>query len=369
MFRFRRLGPVIGAVVSAVVFALAPVSASAVMVGGDVSNWQGRIDMAAYVSHGADFMIHKATEGVGFVDPYADVNIQNAIDAGLRVGAYHFARPESNSATAEADFFVSTTLGYVSQHVLPVLDWEPSGAYAGDVDWVLTWLRRVESAYGVKPWVYMNAWTANHYDWSRVAAEDYGLWLAGYPTGGGDMSNPPDSMPYATGAWSFAAAWQWSSSAYAGAYVGDVNVFYGDEASWDAYAGGSPRQPDGSATTVPAKPETPSTTPANGSQGQSCGAVCVVVRSGDTLSGIAAANGGAWTEWTGYASGDPNRIYPGETVCRGNTTATTGGGSYTVRSGDTLSGIAVRFGVNMNTIRGYRSGNPNLIYPGEVLYW
>ena len=41
--------------------------------------------------------------------------------------------------------------------------------------------------------------------------------------------------------------------------------------------------------------------------------------------------------------------------------------TYTVESGDTLSKIAGRFGVGVQDITGYRSGNPNLIFPGEVL--
>ena len=41
--------------------------------------------------------------------------------------------------------------------------------------------------------------------------------------------------------------------------------------------------------------------------------------------------------------------------------------SYTVQSGDTLSGIASRLGVDQGRLTGYRSGNPDLIYPGEVL--
>jgi hypothetical protein len=42
-------------------------------------------------------------------------------------------------------------------------------------------------------------------------------------------------------------------------------------------------------------------------------------------------------------------------------------GTYTVKKGDTLSGIGAKLGVNYNSITGYKSGNPNLIYPGEVL--
>lgn len=41
--------------------------------------------------------------------------------------------------------------------------------------------------------------------------------------------------------------------------------------------------------------------------------------------------------------------------------------NYTVASGDTLSTIAQKHGVGISDITGYRSGDPNLIYPGEVL--
>ena len=40
---------------------------------------------------------------------------------------------------------------------------------------------------------------------------------------------------------------------------------------------------------------------------------------------------------------------------------------YVVQSGDTLSGIAARLGISYTQLSGYRSGNPNVIYPGEVL--
>lgn len=41
--------------------------------------------------------------------------------------------------------------------------------------------------------------------------------------------------------------------------------------------------------------------------------------------------------------------------------------SYTVQTGDTLSKIASRLGVSVQDISGFKSGNPNLIYPGESL--
>src|SRR3990167_305269 len=41
--------------------------------------------------------------------------------------------------------------------------------------------------------------------------------------------------------------------------------------------------------------------------------------------------------------------------------------TYEVQKGDTLSQIAQKLGVPMAAISGYKSGNPNLIFPGEVL--
>lgn len=41
--------------------------------------------------------------------------------------------------------------------------------------------------------------------------------------------------------------------------------------------------------------------------------------------------------------------------------------TYTVKSGDNLTRIGKQFGVDYNKITGYKSGNPNLIYAGEVL--
>lgn len=66
-----------------------------------------------------------------------------------------------------------------------------------------------------------------------------------------------------------------------------------------------------------------------------------------------------------------NRIYPGQVVVYrgGSTTATrpSSGRTVTVKRDDTLSGIAARLGISYTQLHGYRSGNPSLIYPGEVL--
>ncbi|MGE4626824.1 LysM peptidoglycan-binding domain-containing protein, partial [Bifidobacterium longum subsp. infantis] len=99
----------------------------------------------------------------------------------------------------------------------------------------------------------------------------------------------------------------------------------------------------------------------------------VTVRSGDTMSGIASRTG-LWplSRWS-VPSGNLNLIYPGQVVTyNGGGSVATGSNAppsrtVTVRAGDTLSGIAARLGISYTQLTGYRSGNPNVIYPGEVL--
>lgn len=71
--------------------------------------------------------------------------------------------------------------------------------------------------------------------------------------------------------------------------------------------------------------------------------------------------------WAGYVSYDGSRHYvalgqyPGESYAKRSTQRT-----YTVQSGDTVSGIAKKLGVSYSKVASQFT-NPNLIYPGEVV--
>src|SRR6059058_1692614 len=73
----------------------APQTNPAWLEGIDVSHWNGSIDWSQVASSGERFAIMKATEGRTYVDPTYSSNRQGALDAGLAVTAYHFARPDS----------------------------------------------------------------------------------------------------------------------------------------------------------------------------------------------------------------------------------------------------------------------------------
>lgn len=208
--------------------------------GIDVSNWQGCSSQArsaqAY-NTGARFMIIKASEGMS-VDRDYTCTIQGASHTPLRLGSYHYARPEYDNPMSEADLYSRTVRSQVGSMLL-ALDWEPPASQRGNVGWAKAWLDRVYKNTGVKPLLYMSASTLRVADWSPVARADYGLWVAGYPQGYKNTSlHNPGTPPYSLAPWGFAAAWQYSSTGLVGGYARpiDVDWFYGDAITWAKYA-------------------------------------------------------------------------------------------------------------------------------------
>lgn len=313
-----------------------------VMRGIDISKWQSGIDLSAV---NADFVIVKATEGIGYVDKSCDGFFQKALSLGKKLAFYHFARP-TNDAVREADFFYENCKGYFGK-AIPILDWESGNT--SNVEWAKRWLDRVYQLSGVKPVIYMSESVVNAYDWSSVAAADYGLWVAKY------RDNNPDynySMANAGTRpkvkwWKFYCMWQWTSSGRLNGYNGnlDCNVFYGDKSTWDAYVGKStsaakPQPKPVSKTTAQLAEEVIAGQWGNGADrkkslndagydynavqnavNQKMAAkkqtayVYYVVKRGDTLSAIASKYGTTYqhlAQINGIAN--PNRIYAGQKI-------------------------------------------------------
>ena len=205
------------------------------MNGIDISHWQKGIDISKIK---ADFVIAKATEGINFKDECFDSYMAAAVSLGKSIGFYHFARPEKNSAKAEADFFYSVTREYFHRGI-PILDWESAGK--SNVAWAKEWLDYIYSLTGVKPMIYMSQSACNKFNWQSVADADYGLRIAKYK----DMITDKDYDMSNAGIkpsvkwWKFYAMWQWTSRGRLEGYPKDLDcdVFYGTHETWEKYAG------------------------------------------------------------------------------------------------------------------------------------
>lgn len=354
----RRIWRSVLACVCALLLTVVP-SANADMRGVDVSNWQCDIDTAAV---DADFVVAGATWGVGGfnnmcltdgVNQAANYQLARASASGKSIGVYHYAM--GRDARAEADFFVNNVKGYVGRAVL-VLDWESQdNPQFGNGSWVDAWVGRVYERTRVWPVIYLQASALGQL--SGYVREHCGVWVAQYAS---NAATGWQSRPWNYGLYGEAMR-QYTSNGYVNGYAGrlDLNYFRGERWQWDAYAMGERK---GGGHAVSAAPS--ASTPAQPSEGASR---CVVVSSGDTLSGIAARTGlNPWTAWTGYSSGNPGVIYPGEMVCYGGAVVVhTVERTHTVAAGESLWSV---FGADWGRVASLNGlVNPNLIYPGQIL--
>ena len=218
-----------------------PASAAAPIHGIDVSNWQGgQVDWGAVRTSGRLFAFAKATEGQTFVDATFARNRQAMAASGMVLrGFYHFARPDRNTAAAEADHFLRT-VGPLGQGEVAVLDLEvaPSATVG---DWAAEWLARVAQGTGRTPVLY--SYQSYLYSIPTSRLTQYPLWVAAW--GANDGAVP--ATPPGTDRWSRWTWWQYTSNAVVPGVSGrvDDSLFVGSVAELAAYGGSAPADPLG----------------------------------------------------------------------------------------------------------------------------
>jgi GH25 family lysozyme M1 (1,4-beta-N-acetylmuramidase) len=204
-------------------------------LGIDVSDHQGDITQSEWnqiKNAGRDFAFTKATEGVTFNATTFVNNITRGKLAGILMGAYHFARPDNNTAVAEADHFIQIITPYLtSGYLRPVLDIETdAGNIAFMSQWVNDFCNRVKNVTGLSPIIYTGQSFASSNFNSSVA--QWPLWIAQWPTN----PNPETGAPAGTSPWSTWNFWQYSSTGTvpgAGSPI-DLDVFNGTLAQLQA---------------------------------------------------------------------------------------------------------------------------------------
>ena len=172
-------------------------------------------NMGKHLISTADFVWMKATEGRNFVDKSVCEYVNEIVKLDKRVvGFYHYARPDLNKATDEAEHFVETVcnlsrLLHDNCVILTALDWE-SLSLSFSPEWAEEWASAVSKKVGIKPLIYLSESVAQSSEWDGIVSMDVGLWVAKWS----------DVTPR-SGAWPFYAFHQYNSSPI------DMNVFNG----------------------------------------------------------------------------------------------------------------------------------------------
>jgi lysozyme len=312
--------------------------------GIDVSYWNAGIDWPKVRAAGQRYVFAKATEGDFYADPTFDDNWRGAKSAGLLRGAYHFFRCNVD-AKRQANKFIDYVKSMNDMGELPpMLDLETNDGQTRDkiITRIKTWMDIVEEEFNRKPIIYSRALFLQDY-FSEAGggppawAREHPLWLAEYPNVYVEGSQP--ALPRGWFQWTF---WQYSQTGRVNGINSkvDLDVFNGTLQELYQFAGvdfdtGQPKTPQkytAVAELINANPQ--------------------LLKIGDQLTIPAIGSG---------SSGN------------GNGSGSSGGGTpsqrtYTVKSGDTLYAIAIRFNTTVAAIAAANHiANPNQISVGQVL--
>lgn len=358
----------------------------------DVSNHNGNMTTAEYVSmrnnYGVKAITAKISEGTYYQDPYAATNIANAQAAGLYINGYYFCRYTSvESAKQEAQFAVNTA----KADGLPVnavlcADIEASQQASlsrSTNDAAIQAMKEVVESAGYRFDVYsMSSWGDNHISWSNIK------WIANYP------------YNVTTDRYTKGHAWQWTDKQhFADSYGGfDASQLYDDY-----YTGGLNKNAvisnqdthdvshvNGNNNNKPNQDKN-MTAESNASSNEdyaqngafttnttlnirtapsTSAAVVGSYAPGESLiyDHVYIRDGYAWARYMSY-SGTYHYVAMGKMGGEEyGTRQTNSSRTYTVKSGDTLSGIARKLGVSVSYLVNKNGiNNANLIYVGETL--
>jgi lysozyme len=178
----------------------------------DVSRHQGAVNWNIVAETGVEVTFIKASEGIGYIDPMFMRNAVAAKKAGLKLGFYHWLRPDNTDVQVEAQCFIEAISGLDYDWI--VCDVEE--AYGRNIayvrDYLSRWLSLVQEATGKVPIIYTGLSFANTY--LGGAFTSYPLWIAHYT----NADEPGQTM------WSDWVCWQYTEHGSVTGISGDVDL-------------------------------------------------------------------------------------------------------------------------------------------------
>lgn len=288
---------------------LLPPLGDATIQGVTVRESDGTIDFARLREDGFSAVYLRATAGDDYVDCRLNTNARAGVEAGMQVGYLHYltARTE-NQARQQANLFLTATDGR-NYDLRPAVIFDRfRGLDIAQVNAIAkAYLDFVEEDRGVAPMLQTDAESANLL-WTQAIADEYPLWVVDK-----DVAAPRVN----TGKWDGWTGWEYGE--LQGVNPLPLSLFTPNVSISSAVAPGTKL-------------------------------ICVTVAYGDTLTAIARlfeTTVADIVRLNGITN--PDRIYPGQVLYVNAPLSTPVAccDAYTIRRGDTLSGIAARFGTTV----------------------
>lgn len=346
--------------------------------GIDIASWQQGIDLSKVP---CDFVICKATQGTGYVNPDYKRAINQADSLGKLTGVYHYI-DGTGSAEAEAEHFINAVKDRIGKSIL-CLDWESEqNSVWGNLNYLDKVVKAVYNKTGVRPLIYASL---SVFPYEIASQNNCGTWVAQYanmnPTG--YQSDPWNNFD--------CTIRQYSSCGRLPGYDGNLDLNLGKLTAeqWKKYA-----NPNGK---VESSNSESSPTSSDDHKDSSLLSLIVKVMTGKFGDGEdrKKALGSRYDEvqnavnhiynstaktladevWDGkYGNGETRKKALGPrydevmSVVNKYSNAFDNAATYTVQSGDTLSGIASKYGTTYQRLAEFNGiKDPNLIYPGQVI--
>ena len=208
------------------------------LFGIDVSSYQGSINWSSVHANGASWAFAKATEGNYYEDPDFKANMSNGKAAGMQMGAYHFARPDIDCVSTDANYFWAFAGGYIvkdGKSLDPMVDFEVfngSDCQPNYTAWFNTWANDVKAKTSnfMHPVIYCSACSGacDLIEYDQSGGIELSAWIADYDGENLYTGNPWGSCDCCnawvtgcgTGNWTY---WQVSSTGSIGGVSGDCD--------------------------------------------------------------------------------------------------------------------------------------------------
>lgn len=188
--------------------------------GLDVSDNQRKpINWKRLYAEGYRFVWVKLTEGETFSSKTGKAQALAAQDAGFRVGAYHYARPDNGNSPAREAANFAAEMWAAGETVVaglpPVLDYEEriKPGHGNAAAWTDVFSIHLSSILGETPWYYSGLRT-----YLKQAPIGVKLWVAAY------IESLPNAERY--------ACWQYTGSGQVPGYNGHLDLNLMNPEAW-----------------------------------------------------------------------------------------------------------------------------------------